>query len=364
MLNRWFAALPPSQAQRLRRRLLSKNQNNVEGAFWELFLHEALRRSGFAVDLEVSPGTARTDIDFLVSHSETDHRVYVEATVAGDPAAVRARRSRMDAAWDEVNKAVPPGFFISVSIDQEGAQTPSGRRLREAIMPWLNGLDRDSVARSIEAGAASRDLPENVFAVDDWRFRVRALPMTDEGVASADDSTPLIGMGPFEVAAGGSRRAILNALDRKRPSRYGQLDWPYVVAILDTHRFADVEEVVSALFGEEAIEITLRGDEIVNQETVRRPNGFWREDRNRSVAAVVYARKLAPWSLATAEIQLIPNPWASRPATLELPWARTWSLRATGDLRPDDASQSLHELFDLPSDWPGPEAFFDRRESG
>ena len=39
------------------------------------------------------------------------------------------------------------------------------------------------------------------------------------------------------------------------------------------------------------------------------------------------------------------------------------TLRENGELRPGDPSQSLHELFGLPPDWPGPEEFFERRGS-
>jgi hypothetical protein len=127
--------------------------------------------------------------------------------------------------------------------------------------------------------------------------------------------------------------------------------------------------VISALFGEEAIQLTFRVARqqairhAARQQAIRRANGFWREDRNTSVAGVLYGRRLAPWSLATATVELIPNPWAVRPMTIDLPWARTWALGDTGELRPGDPSQSLLDLFGLSRDWPGPEAAFERRES-
>ena len=269
LLNRWFAELPSPQAGRVRRRLESKSQHNVEGAFWELFLHEALKRTGFDLELEVKPGAATRDIDFLVSHARSKRAAYMEATVAGDPAAVRARRKRLNAAWDEVNRAAPPGFFISVAVDHEGSQAPSGRRLREAVIPWLNRLDRAAVAQAFADSAGAHELPEKLFTIDDWRFGVRALPMTDDGVASADDSTPLMGIGPMEMTYGGSGRAIRRALDRKRPSRYGALDRPYVIALHDTHLFADTDEAINALFGASAIQLTFRGTRSSN----RRPSG-------------------------------------------------------------------------------------------
>ena len=314
------------QAGRVRRRLESKSHHNVERAFWELFLHEALKRTGFEWSLSLRSSRAQpleTSTSLFRTPGRRGLHTWRPPWQATQPA-VRARRKRLNAAWDEVNRAAPPGFFISVAVDHEGSQAPSGCRLREkrssrGSTGWIEQLS----PRHSQTVLARTKLPEKLFTIDDWRFGVRALPMTDDGVASADDSTPLIGIGPMEMTYGGSGRAIRRALDRKRPSRYGALDRPYVIALHDTHLFADTDEAINALFGASAIQLTFRGDKIVKQETVRSANGFWRENRNTSVAAVVYARRLTPWFLATAEIQVIPNPWASRALTIELPWART-----------------------------------------
>lgn len=361
LLNEWFAGTPADKVERLRSRFTSRTPEQVESAFWELTLHAALCKRGFEVAFESRPGSGSTDIDYRISSSRTSAECYFEATVAGDPSSVRARRRRLEAVWDTVNQAAPPGFFAWIArVENEGLSAPSGKRLREAIVPWLQGLDRATVRDGMEREPGRYALPECVFEIADWRFRVRAFPLSDDAAASPDDGARLIGVGPSEVAAGGSRAAIMGALDRKRSAKHGTISLPYVVALLDLHRFAGDDDIVSALFGEPALQLTLRGDEMVSTDSIRHRNGFWQEDRNTRTSAVLYARNLSPWMFTRVTPQLWVNPWATRPLEAELPWASRVAVGENGELVRTAPPISLAQLFGVPEDWPGPEQPFER----
>lgn len=58
LLNQWFAELGDDEtAGRLRRDFASERDEQVDGAFWELYLHAALIRTPLEVELE--PGRDR-----------------------------------------------------------------------------------------------------------------------------------------------------------------------------------------------------------------------------------------------------------------------------------------------------------------
>jgi hypothetical protein len=151
LLNQWFAESADDEtAERLRRDFASERDEQVDGAFWELYLHAALIRTPLEVELE--PGRERgRQPDFRgwpPAREEQDF--FLEARAIGDPPAARAKQRRLQQAWDSVNAAAPAGFMVHMRRVTPGKQNPSGVRLRNEIVPWLQSLDRAALRAAVE----------------------------------------------------------------------------------------------------------------------------------------------------------------------------------------------------------------------
>ncbi len=362
LLNDWFSELHMRKAKTLRAELSSRIPAKVEGAFWELYLHAALARTPFDLSVDVPTGINGVNVDFVATpRGQDEARFSLDAVAVGDPPAIRARARRLKAAWDALNDATPTDFFVwVVEVEQEGVRTPSGTKLRETILAWLDTLDRGTVLRNLEVSPGRSSLPERSFAIDDWRFLVRAMPLSDDAATRADPQRRLVGAEPIETAWGGASKTIRSGLRRKRASKYDSLGLPYAVGLLDLHRVSSGDEDLDGqLFGEEAIQLTFREDEVVSTTPIRRRNGFWTPSTNTRMSAVLYARHLSPWTITRVTPQLWINPWAARPLTVNVPWAGRVSVNDEGKLERMLPETAPAELFGLPDGWPG--KLFERR---
>jgi hypothetical protein len=79
------------------------------------------------------------------------------------------------------------------------------------------------------------------------------------------------------------------------------------------------------------------------------------------VSAVITSTTLMPWTwnVATTWPRLWPNPWAARPLSVDLPFP-TATFDENGAVTYQDRQDGPAEVFNLPSDWPGPEDRFER----
>jgi hypothetical protein len=356
LLNQWFTELDDDEtAERLRRDFTSERDEQVDGAFWELYLHAALIRTPLEVELE--PGRDRgRQPDFRAwPPTRPADEFLLEPRAVGDPPASRAEQRRLQQVWDSVNAAAPTGFMVHMRRVTRGKENPSGVRLRNEIVSWLQSLDRSALRAAVDAG--NHVLRERRFEIDDWVFEVAAWPL-----AEGAEPRHLIGIGPVRTAWGGSRATLLSALKKKR-SRYELGEKPFVLAIANLHAFAGSDDVVDALFGEKAVRIL--GEDADGQlvmEPIRRRNGFFGEVNTR-VSALLHALRLVPWAVADVVPELWLNPWARTTFMLRFPWARTISVDHDGRLVVNEATVSPRDLFGLPPEWPGPEQPFERRSS-
>jgi len=226
---------------------------------------------------------------------------------------------------------------------------------------WLGTLDPDETGRILRAGDALDEAPAFTLEARDWVIGFRALPKKAE--ARGKSGRPL-GAFPGKISAVDDRTPILSAL-RSKATRYGELDRPYVVALLVDRVFADEEDVEEALFG--PVHYTLvEGAEDLSAKPLRHPDGLWQRgsaNRNTRVSAVLAAINLAPYFVARNMPRLWHNPWARRPLTAELPWPGAAADPETGLLERGEANVPPHELFGLQAEWPGPEDPFPRGET-
>lgn len=102
-----------------------------------------------------------------------------------------------------------------------------------------------------------------------------------------------------------------------KATKYGALGLPLVVAVNVMDDFCEDLDVWNALFGEEQLVAIRQPDGRWRDEWGPRvPNGAWRGrdgPRNPLVSAVAVTHQLSPSNLRTHEVDLIHNPWATRP---------------------------------------------------
>jgi hypothetical protein len=356
LLNDWFTELgDDATAERMRRDFASRREEQVEGAFWELYLHAALTRTPLGVELEPGRDLGRQP-DFRAWPLEDEtHDLFIEARAIGDTPGQRARRRRLKRVWQTVNEAPPMGFHIFLGRVTPGVGSPSGARLRRQIVAWLTTLDRASLRAAVESG--DQTLEEARFTVADWSFDVRAWPLA-EGVVPRS----LIAIEPLRMGYGGSRETLAGAL-KKKSARYELGDRPFVIAVGNVHSLADDEDVANALYGDYGERVL--GEDEHGQfltEPTRHHNGFFGQ-RNRRVSGLLHALRIVPWSVGNVVPELWVNPFARAPLSMRFRWARTIEVADDGRFVVTEPTMSQRELFGLTADWPGPEEPFEQRLS-
>lgn len=131
---------------------LRADHAQFESGFWELFLHEGYRRSGFEIEIHPEIDGRTTRPDFLVQHG--DESFYLEAVSVGrDPREVAEDR-RLEAVYRVLSDMRVADFTIEVSHYGIGPQPLSTRQLRDALRGWLASLDPDEVAAFASASLA------------------------------------------------------------------------------------------------------------------------------------------------------------------------------------------------------------------
>jgi hypothetical protein len=362
LLESWFSQLCAEGQPHAKARIRSGDNRQFQAAFWELYCHESLRRLGNHVACEPDlPGTSRHP-DFLAT-GPSESQFVLEATVASDSDPDVAADRRKAEVFDVIDRLQASDFFLGVRVHAIGPKAPPAARLRTQLENWLNSLDADEVTAAIEADGLTfgDSVPRYVWEDAGWQVVFRPLPVAPAqrgqagrrpigmhgpgGAFVLDDTTPL-------------HRAI-----RDKAGAYGQLGMPYVVAVASEGTFVSDFPILNALFGHEQVILTPNADGTPNFTSTRAPDGVWlgpRGVQNRRISAVLTAQLLRPWCVTTVVPTLWHHPAAEHPLVVEfLPWRKA-VVDASGGLVFREPALGLNAFFDLPTDWPGPEAPFRR----
>lgn len=326
---------------------LRADHAQFESGFWELFLHEGYRRSGFEIEIHPEIDGRTTRPDFLVQHG--DESFYLEAVSVGrDPREVAEDR-RLEAVYRVLSDMRVADFTIEVSHYGIGPQPLSTRQLRDALRGWLASLDPDEVAAFASASLAVGfgRLPELLWEDAGWSLEFHAFPRVE---AIRGVLRPALGMmGPGEASVVDNVSGIRRVLNGKR-GRYGVLDAPLVVAVQSHTEIPTRDyEVENALFGVSAYRPADRA-----QGTARLfEEGFWfgRSGwRNAAVPQVVAVYNLSP-SLVT---RATPRVWSTLEPGVAMPTQPPWlaPMLIGAEAVPGPAT-TVASHFGLSDDWPG-----------
>lgn len=353
LLEQMLAPYPQSEAKAMMARLRTNEEVVHNAAFFELCLHELLLRRDFKIaDVEqAAPGSSKRP-DYLV-RSPDGVEFFLEATLASGEAAVdRGAKKRLDAVLGALSNTLHPHFRVAVL----GAAAPpapvNGRRLRSAVLSWLNTLDPNAPAAVVERDEVAEGDEEvkdpfvQVVAVDKYSVTLRAVRRTVAGLA------------PPGIAYISNMRALTpgEAIRKKvgdKASRYGRdLGKPFVIAINSTQMLQRDEHFEQAVFGSLQYSWPL-DDADAEVEVTRRTDGLWlgaEGPQYRRVSGVLCFSKLTPWALSSATVRYIENPFAEHPMALEALGVPTTYVQ-DDEIR-SRAGLSIADLLQLPAGWP------------
>jgi hypothetical protein len=352
-VDRWFERYPDDGHTDLRARLRSDSEDVFNAAFWELYQHETLTAMGFEVEPHPAlPDTPRHP-DFLVRQTG-GLGFYLEATITTASERDRGSDRQLGTVYDLLNNLPTPNFFLHVEVERRGERSPATKSVRRTLVAWLETLDPDEVESAPGGWPAVEPLR---WVAEGWSLLFRPIPKSraHRGKAGRAIGVNMDKPMGFVDTTSGLRSAV-----REKAGRYGKLDRPYVIAVLNVDDFANPWDVIDALYGTVSYRFD-PSDAEHNPEPFRQLDGPWMSASgpiNTRVSAVLTATNISPPLVARIAPHLWLNPWAARPLSDRLAW-QTCRVQ-DGILVDDDADAEPFVLLNLPAEWPGPEEPFPR----
>lgn len=305
-VNSWYAEFPDGDAK-FAARLTSRVDVDHYQALDELYVYHLLcQRHG--------------DVRYEEGGIGPDFRIYDGGVLVGgvevlslfqreDWRAEQALHSRLAT---ELNKRVRPtdGYFVDFEIEH-AEREPAPRPFADWIRVQLAGLPpHDQLFLPPDVMRA--DLPARVYVRDGVRIQVTFLPMRKDAPAKSSPDGRIVGMGPVIGGMVNSGARLKDRIEAKAGGRYRIGEVPFLVAAGVHDTFCSDVEVISAVYGSDAIDLR-------TGELVRNPDGLFGTDpqqghgRHRRVSAVAVISHLRVWEAQTAEIAVLHNPNAARP---------------------------------------------------
>lgn len=306
-LDGWFVQLPPAARADLRNRFAQPAELDHAGAFWELWVHEAHRRRGFDVTVNIGVEAGARRQDFVLARGR--ERCWLEATVVGGDSPLSFTERRLDEQLRDIVETVrAPRFSLALEVVRYGTCSPGRRRVVPPLERWLGGLDVRALHARRASGAAA---PVQRLAFDDWRVDVEAIPL-DDAAARASGCAQLVPRGADRGRGAVNDVRPLRRKIKKKAARYGALDRPYLLAVLALGDRVSECDVERALLGDDTAGAC-------DHAVWLGPDG----PRNTRLSGVLVARALRSTDPgAPVAPSLWRNPWALRPLgqRIALPW--------------------------------------------
>lgn len=300
---------------------LREDDEQHEAAFWELYLHEAYRRSGFEVEIHPELDDVPTRPDFRLT-SPSGESFYLEAVTVGDDRAVVAERSRLAVVHRVLEEMEISDFILGMDVFSVGSDPLPTKPLRAVLRAWVGSLDPEDVSSALQSGTRRgfAALPSREWRHDGWHLRFHAFPVKPE---SRGLPRRALGMtGPGEAQVVDNATGFLGAVESKH-GRYGELSSPLVVAVQSNTSFPtkdyEVERALYGLASRRPSDPKLRDAELLEP-------GFWRDRsgwRRGGTPQVISIYGLAPWTIT----KRVPRLWSTLESGVDQPKQPSWLAR-------------------------------------
>jgi len=308
-------------------RFRSGDDRHFRSAEFELFLFESLRSRGFEVESHPAmPNGVTTQPDFRVT-TPTGEAFYLEAVVASEDSDDSTEHPLVATTLDVFTTHSHENFCLMVRTSGVPRTQPSRKKLINATLAWLDGLDPDRV-QDLISGTGYESRPEFVWQHEDFKVFLSAVPL-EESLRGRSERLLAVQFGqPGPVD---SWSAIRDAITFKG-RRYGTLDAPLIIAVNCVNRHLSRIDEMQALFGQEQFSIST-SDPDAEPVLSRAPNGAWLGRNGPQLTRVSGAwifSNLSTYSVARAAPTLYLNPWAAHPIPSEM---KSYSYAAAADGR-------------------------------
>ena len=287
-LETWFINFPKLNQAEFLGRFRSNYNQHLLGAFLELFTHRLFSMVGFKVE------RTHTSCDFIASLD--NHEVFFECTLSGDPLSNEKVEQHVNLICDRLND-LKSKFFLNLTVEKFNNETPAKSKLAKWIENKIREIDNEDVQDKL---VLDKSNTEWIFNSNGWIISISIIPKSNASEDSRNISMISAGTGGFID----SSKCIFDAVQNKRPSKYGGMSKPYVIILNSLDPTLDNDAVIHALYKYRDSEYGFFGN-IRNQ-------------KNTSVSGVLIFKGLYLTSIHNPRIQYWPNPWAKYP--IELPF--------------------------------------------
>jgi len=120
----------------------------------------------------------------------------------------------------------------------------------------------------------------------------------------------------FDEWKGSTCKETIRDAIRKKASRYGLLEKPYIIALNVITLRLDHTHVMEALFGTEQYNVSFESPSEHKSRMTRARDGVLSGPdgpQNTRVSAVLVIKSVNPWNMAFRDICIYHNPWARKP---------------------------------------------------
>ena len=281
----------------------SKNQDDHDGAFFELFMHELLSNLGFRI-CEVHPtlpdSTNRPD--FLVC--DGTKRFYLEAAVTGRRSGPFTLTKPEQELIEELEHLASPDFNLLIEIAGELSHSIKKAPFRSKFSELLlEGHDPDVVKAQVDARGTDA-APSVQYDTDGWRIQA--------WLSLVSIPARICGSRRIKVNFRTARR--VNAIDpvrnklRDKGSNYGDPQIPLVIAVHTRDiSYNGRRNDLEVLFGKERL---LCVHDV--PELDRAPDGLWSMGHGMRIGAFLSVQKADMWNFPHASGCLFVNPSQNR----------------------------------------------------
>jgi hypothetical protein len=345
ILQDWADGLPEEDYVDSRARLRSGDDDQFNSAYFELYLHESLRRAGYKITVHPQTPSGRRP-DFYAWRA--DGGFYLEAIAPAPSLAARASSARLARVYRVLEETNVPNWQLWIEEVESADASPPAAKLRSEIRAWLSRLDPAE-----HAEISSR--PQFEWEAAGWRVALSAIPVPPD--AKGSHTRRSIGVYPMSGGGIDNSLPIIQALGKKDRA-YGDLPEPLVIAIgvyqVDRDRWA----IQNALWGHEAVQLPENPKD--PGMLVRDPDGYFGAPDtwlHTNVSGVLVVNRLGPARFLSAEASLWVHPAPARQLTNAIGWPFESTALTPAGLETTPPAILPWHFFDLPEAWPPGEAF-------
>ncbi|MCI3276238.1 hypothetical protein [Streptomyces cylindrosporus] len=285
-------------------RLQGEDDIGVLQAVDELYAHDLLSRT-----CQVRYEEDDHSPDFRL-YRRSDYIAGVELLTLFMEKEFSSEISRNDALVRGIDSRVRPDKWYVLPEINDWKRQPSLKNLTR----WL----REEIGNLADPapGLAQSDYPCVIYSTPEVEIEFTFVPR--RRVTSPTEREPIVVAGPIVTKFVASDRRLRSAVSQKAGSRYEHREKPFAIMISVRDTLCDTEDVINALYGDDAIAISLTNPGVATP--VRRRNGVFSisaahpEGRNRRLSCVfVLMRGWLPVTQEVPALLRFDNPWAEFP---------------------------------------------------